>query len=503
MLKSPTPRKTREVPAHERQDTSDNNFKILCRACRDAAAPEASAFAEALVHTAVRDKFNASRTACLELASVCETCLDRYATFLLGAQKLRGDMSYAYGMPYDLALTVAHCCAVLLAFAPVEVRNAGGATLHLDSASHTEEWPASVPGVASALVKIAKVSLPPCGDPAFTFLCEVVRQRSAALCLQLAVHTTTTRPGVARRGRSPKKSPSPRQFRAAGSIVHAAHRRAETKLGVGEQFTLSCPRDGSMETIRVMLIEDRMALVRCATDNSYRTVQVEKLVRAEFQGEELAKHFATLGLHVDAETADVVKAFRRLALKYHPDKGGDTARFRQVREAFEAVHSATVAMDPSSCTERFSSNSACATPAQKDNNVDGNVFSSPPDKVSTLHGKTPNSVNSPACSPTSLDSPSVVHSPLRKLRKLDSTTSPTLTTSNFPACSSTDPLTTTAKLETHKMKRQRTTTPSGKANSQDITKTPKCRRKPALNDATPTHELDVNGLLQLIWKFAF
>jgi len=89
MLKSPTPRKTREVPAHERQDTSDNNFKILCRACRDAAAPEASAFAEALVHTAVRDKFNASRTACLELASVCETCLDRYATFLLCAQKLR------------------------------------------------------------------------------------------------------------------------------------------------------------------------------------------------------------------------------------------------------------------------------------------------------------------------------------------------------------------------------------------------------------------------------
>ena len=44
-----------------------------------------------------------------------------------------------------------------------------------------------------------------------------------------------------------------------------------------------------------------------------------------------------LGVPEDATEAQVRKAYLRLALKKHPDKGGDVDEFRKLQEAYEAL----------------------------------------------------------------------------------------------------------------------------------------------------------------------
>ncbi|CAE8598451.1 unnamed protein product, partial [Polarella glacialis] len=57
----------------------------------------------------------------------------------------------------------------------------------------------------------------------------------------------------------------------------------------------------------------------------------------------LTPHFRTLKLPNTASAGDVRKAFRKLALKYHPDKNADEAveeasqKFREVAEAYEVL----------------------------------------------------------------------------------------------------------------------------------------------------------------------
>lgn len=48
-------------------------------------------------------------------------------------------------------------------------------------------------------------------------------------------------------------------------------------------------------------------------------------------------HLQALGLEPGCSPADVQAAYRRLARECHPDAGGDADRFRQVREAYEAL----------------------------------------------------------------------------------------------------------------------------------------------------------------------
>ncbi len=48
-------------------------------------------------------------------------------------------------------------------------------------------------------------------------------------------------------------------------------------------------------------------------------------------------YYNVLGLDRKASKDDVKKAFRKLAQKYHPDKGGDEAKFKEITEAYSVL----------------------------------------------------------------------------------------------------------------------------------------------------------------------
>jgi len=50
-------------------------------------------------------------------------------------------------------------------------------------------------------------------------------------------------------------------------------------------------------------------------------------------------YYKTLGLDSTATAEEVKQAYRKLAMKHHPDRGGDEAKFKQIKEAYEAITS--------------------------------------------------------------------------------------------------------------------------------------------------------------------
>ena len=48
-------------------------------------------------------------------------------------------------------------------------------------------------------------------------------------------------------------------------------------------------------------------------------------------------HYATLGVPRTASTEDIKKAFRLLAHKHHPDKGGNEATFKRITAAYAII----------------------------------------------------------------------------------------------------------------------------------------------------------------------
>lgn len=51
----------------------------------------------------------------------------------------------------------------------------------------------------------------------------------------------------------------------------------------------------------------------------------------------MSDHYQTLGVAKNATPDDIKKAYRRLAGIHHPDKGGDTAEFQKIEEAYRIL----------------------------------------------------------------------------------------------------------------------------------------------------------------------
>ena len=52
---------------------------------------------------------------------------------------------------------------------------------------------------------------------------------------------------------------------------------------------------------------------------------------------EYKDYYEILGVPRDADEKAIKRAFRKLAAKYHPDKGGDEAKFKEINEAYEVL----------------------------------------------------------------------------------------------------------------------------------------------------------------------
>lgn len=48
-------------------------------------------------------------------------------------------------------------------------------------------------------------------------------------------------------------------------------------------------------------------------------------------------HYDTLGVDKSADPAEIKKAYRKLAGKHHPDKGGDENEFKRIQQAYEVL----------------------------------------------------------------------------------------------------------------------------------------------------------------------
>jgi curved DNA-binding protein len=48
-------------------------------------------------------------------------------------------------------------------------------------------------------------------------------------------------------------------------------------------------------------------------------------------------YYQTLGLSPGATPEEIKKAYRKLASKHHPDKGGDTAKFQEIQQAYDGL----------------------------------------------------------------------------------------------------------------------------------------------------------------------
>lgn len=51
----------------------------------------------------------------------------------------------------------------------------------------------------------------------------------------------------------------------------------------------------------------------------------------------MKSHYSVLGVHKDASQEDIKKAYRKLALVHHPDKGGDEETFKTLCESYEIL----------------------------------------------------------------------------------------------------------------------------------------------------------------------
>ena len=48
-------------------------------------------------------------------------------------------------------------------------------------------------------------------------------------------------------------------------------------------------------------------------------------------------YYKVLGVSENSSQGDIKKAFRKLSLKHHPDRGGDAEEFKKINEAYSTL----------------------------------------------------------------------------------------------------------------------------------------------------------------------
>jgi len=51
----------------------------------------------------------------------------------------------------------------------------------------------------------------------------------------------------------------------------------------------------------------------------------------------MTNYYQTLGVDQNANSDEIKKAYRKLAAQHHPDRGGDTAKFQEIQEAYDTL----------------------------------------------------------------------------------------------------------------------------------------------------------------------
>ena len=48
-------------------------------------------------------------------------------------------------------------------------------------------------------------------------------------------------------------------------------------------------------------------------------------------------YYDILGVNINSSKSMIKNAYKKLAMKYHPDKGGDPEKFKKISEAYEVL----------------------------------------------------------------------------------------------------------------------------------------------------------------------
>ncbi len=85
---------------------------------------------------------------------------------------------------------------------------------------------------------------------------------------------------------------------------------------------------------------------------------------------ENTEYYNLLEIDSNASNVEIKKSYKKLAMKHHPDKGGDPEKFKQITEAFQVIgdenkrklydsggkEAVNSGMDPSNMFNMFNSN---------------------------------------------------------------------------------------------------------------------------------------------------
>lgn len=55
----------------------------------------------------------------------------------------------------------------------------------------------------------------------------------------------------------------------------------------------------------------------------------------------MSDYYSTLGVNKDAQPEDIKRAYQRLAMRHHPDRGGNAAEFQKIQEAYDTLGDAS------------------------------------------------------------------------------------------------------------------------------------------------------------------